>query len=821
MLVVVRLVAVGLSALIAGMSGGCALRESDGAPLTADMPLHLEDHLDAATVEGSLSPEGPPKTLEWRFDAEQPDWKAARPANTTMGAPVLTWTGKALRVTLGERTRQPSGHLGGGIYVDLPGRARSDWGRVLVRARSDGPVGFLDVGFSLNRRRGPQITCACPFDDVGDGAPLVRDGTIQTYAFDTSAPRRGSRGAWQVLGLSFSASREAGPGSIDLLSVSLRPLDELFRDPPYGRRTIVDADRRRRVLYVHTPARIAYHVRVPQGGRLDLRTGVVSGRDPVTFSVDAQRGRTAAETLLEVRHDDRGRSALHSVDLDRFAGQAITLTLAARSDEPGAVGFWAAPTVSGSRQSAERPNILFYVIDGGGADQMSVYGYNRRTTPVLERLAREGALFEHAYSNAPWTQPSTRSFMTSLQSSVVAPDVAGMFQPLPEGARTMAERFHDAGYATGAFVSNPYAGSLSQLERGLDELADTDVEVDSASSVDLHAAFLAWLDAVPGRPYWTHIQTTEVHPPRTPVPPFAGLFAPPAVVGQLKAWDDALRRWRRAHVRATGVEQQRRQWAEAGVDRVRYYDAMRAVYDETLAHQDAQLGRLIERLKDRGEWENTLLVVAADHSVWALAGEDFILGVHDSLPAWNDPEAPPILRSSVSRVPLLLVWPERIPGGQRLRQPVSMIDVLPTLLDLAGLPPPDVMQGQSLAPLLLNRPGWTPRPVILDGFDRNRDGALQGQIEIVDGHWGASLRIGPTSPSSVRPAALLLFDVWEDPLALKPLNDQRPELVKKYTALLEKQWQSHQLLATRFKPGGAVELTPQQLERLRTLGYIR
>ncbi|MGH7555880.1 MAG: sulfatase-like hydrolase/transferase [Longimicrobiales bacterium] len=93
-----------------------------------------------------------------------------------------------------------------------------------------------------------------------------------------------------------------------------------------------------------------------------------------------------------------------------------------------------------------RPNVIFYVIDGGGADQMSVYGYNRRTTPNLEALAREGAVFERAHSTASWSQPSTTSFMTSLHSSVLGN--YERFAPLPAEARPMAERFREGGYQT-------------------------------------------------------------------------------------------------------------------------------------------------------------------------------------------------------------------------------------------------------------------------------------------------------------------------------------------------------------------------------------
>ena len=96
-------------------------------------------------------------------------------------------------------------------------------------------------------------------------------------------------------------------------------------------------------------------------------------------------------------------------------------------------------------------------------------------------------------------------------------------------------------------------------------------------------------------------------------------------------------------------------------------------------------------------------------------------------------------------------------------------------------------------------------------------------FEVVDGRWGASLWIGPppADPKNRRPWPLLLYDVWADPWALHPISEQRPDLVAKYTKILEDTWKDHQALAKRFTSGGQTVLTPEQLQRLRALGYIR
>ena len=264
--------------------------------------------------------------------------------------------------------------------------------------------------------------------------------------------------------------------------------------------------------------------------------------------------------------------------------------------------------------------------------------------------------------------------------------------------------------------------------------------------------------------------------------------------------------------------------------------AERDLHDETMAHQDYQLGQLVARLKATGAWERTVLIVAADHGVHAGAN-DYAVRMRglqqvdsDARTAADGGHDAAMFASGVSRIPLVVVWPGRIAPGQRFSDPVSMIDMLPTILDLVDLPMPDMMQGQSLAPLLLGEPGWEPRPVILDEFNAGaRTGALRGRIEVVDGRWGASLQINPPEADdwgnvrwgASRPVPLLLFDLWNDPLCLNSLHEEYPDLVEKYTTFLEAQFEAHLALGRQLTASEASSLTPEQLETLRSLGYIR
>ncbi len=809
-----------LALILCALSIGCG----SSPVLTAEMPLHLEEHLDAATITGSAIPSNPTPTVEWQFDQPQPEWKPLPLLHPPFAVALLTKTPAGLLVTTTRRGLDPAGRPIAGIYIDVPGWIRSEWADVLVRARADSTTPLNTLRLLFNRRDArPGVTdtgFVVPFQFAGQGSPIVRDGAIHTYRLRVAVGAPAFKGPWQQLVLGFTSENEQ-PGSIEILSVSVVPTGATYAAAGLGVHSVTIDQVARRTLVLHTPARLNYRVNVPPGGRLDAAFGIVGHHIPVNFRVTVRSG-ARDDTLLAEHHSDADMWAQRSIDLSKYSGKNVTLTIEANSAQEGSVALLGAPTVSGSMRRSKKPNVILYIIDGGGADYMSVYGYNRRTTPNLEKLAAEGALFENAYSTSSWTKPSTATFMTSLQTSVLGNNNSNdSSDPLSLDATTMAEHFHRSGYGTAALTANPNALWVSGLERHVDLAPIFRIQNDATSSVKLHNAFWNWREASPGQPYWVHFQTTDVHSisrdhlrvfAGVPAPPFAGLFVSPEEARQLRAWS--------ALVQAGGTRITSTAFSSGQVNRVAFHALLQGLWDEQMAHNDYQIGKLVERLKLSGEWENTILVVSADHSIGGSFTDTHAAMLDTMPPSWNST----LVGATVSHVPLLIIWPGHIRGGQRFRDPVSLIDLLPTVLELAELPQPDVSQGQSLAPLLLGKAGWKPRPVILDEVNRDPlTGIVDGEIAVVDGRWGASLEIGepPADTTRRRPWSLLLYDLWSDPFALHPVNENHSDVVKKYTAFLEQQWKDHQLLAIRFTPGAPVALTPEQLERLRALGYIR
>jgi len=622
--------------------------------------------------------------------------------------------------------------------------------------------------------------------------------------------------------------------------VSLVPASAVYDESGFGVRSISSSAHtefgpQRRAIYTHTPTRLSWALHLPSAARLDLALGSFGATTRMSVTIDDGGGE---ETLLEesVPPDEAWRQ--RSLDLAGFSGREVTLSLVARPEEESAPGiaFWASPTISSAGSSSSRPNVVFYVIDGASAGYMSVYGYERPTTPNLERLAEEGVVFENAYSNATWTMPSTASFMTSLHHSVLG-GLKDDTNPIPPNVTTMAEHFHGAGFHTGVFTFNPNAGSRSGLDRGVDVFRDFGKRgnpfdpIEAISSKILHEQFWDWREAYPG-PYWVHFQTTDVHPPHHPPAPYAGRLVPAeeseALAAQIKGF-----RFPFNHTSASVHEHWQGQLEQHEVDPKSFYRTMQDSHDEAMMHQDQRLGEFVEELKKRGEWENTLLVIGSDHGHPAASYPRFGRGQLDPQPpAW----AGALCGEFESRIPLIVLWPGRIEGGCRIEAPVSMIDVLPTVLELAGLPPARIAQGESLAPVLLGQGEWTPPPVVLDEFRVQEDGSLIGNLEVLDGRWGRSLEIRSSDPGSrgrhPAPAGgrwealdfpevprFHLYDLEADPLALQNVADAHPELAAEAERELWRIWEAHRELAASFEAGEEPELSEEQEEALRALGY--
>jgi arylsulfatase A-like enzyme len=251
---------------------------------------------------------------------------------------------------------------------------------------------------------------------------------------------------------------------------------------------------------------------------------------------------------------------------------------------------------------------------------------------------------------------------------------------------------------------------------------------------------------------------------------------------------------------------------QAGIDPEAYLRYSKDWYDGSIRGMDDELGRLVERLQERGLREQSLLAFYADH------GEEF----HEHGRMWHGQG----VYGEMIRVPLILWGPGRLAPGARVEEPVSLIDVMPTLLELSGLKGSPEMQGRSLRPLLTggsgavaSRGGWEARPVISEKQpqgDSEHPSATEAYA-IIDKEWKLIHNVArpPGGPE------FELFAFYSDPHDQKNVAAEHPEIVER----LAKELASWREMArgARLPPDSESTkgMSAEQLETLRSLGYVR
>jgi choline-sulfatase len=594
------------------------------------------------------------------------------------------------------------------------------------------------------------------------------------------------------------------PVAIDY--IELIPRRAAFTEP-VGRQLLGKQDEFRNVLYVHTPASLAYEVRVPQGGELHFGMGIAGRGRPVTFRVKAG---PAAQVLYEATVSDAESWQDAAIDLAPYAGQRLKLVLEASSPQPGAVGFWANPLLT-SRLLPRRPNVLLYLICSLRPDHTSLYGYARDTTPFLKSLAGSAAVFEDAHAQAPWTKASVPSLLTSLHAYTLAID--SETATIPPGARTLAERLRAAGWVTASVVTNPFAGRASGLERGCDYMMEypvvhrvrTEAADRGTDSAALNRVLFSWLERHRDEPFFLYAHSTDPHAPYRPPAGFDDKWANPAESREFDRNYAALHDLRQYgggavftpdSVKARGLDPRR--FLQQAIDR----------YDGEIAFNDASLAALVDKLKQLGILDQTLLVVVSDH------GEEFW---DHGFTAHGHSLYQELLHA------LFLMWnPKLLPRPARIAEPVALLDLVPTLLELLGLPVEGVVQGQSLVPLLKGQAFKRNGSVAASKLARpNPRGFVPenatDSFALIDSRWKLIYR------SQAQRAGLSQIELYarpEDPAEKHNVASRFPEEAARLTAEVRQWIAAQDQVRPLIGRGRAAPLDAKAIERLRSLGYI-
>lgn len=320
-------------------------------------------------------------------------------------------------------------------------------------------------------------------------------------------------------------------------------------------------------------------------------------------------------------------------------------------------------------------NVIIMGVDTLRPDHLSCYGYQRKTSPNIDRLAAGGALMLHNVSQAPWTLPSFASLLTSLYPHQHGAS-SGLSQ-IRTGFPTLGSILLENGYTTAALVNSRVLNPELKLDRGF-EFYDPPGPVPRLADEDTRQA-LAWIDKQT-KPFFLFLHYFDPHEPYAPPAPCDTLYDP-GYSGNLARKAFVLADEFPDHMIA-GSETMRRATPED-------WAHVNALYDGEITFTDAAVGELIKGLGERGLLKRTLLVLVGDH------GEEFY--EHKSFGHGHS------LHSEVINVPLIFSLPGVIAGNARISDQTRSIDVLPTVLDVLGIKAQGNFEGTSLVPLLTGK----------------------------------------------------------------------------------------------------------------------
>ncbi len=439
-------------------------------------------------------------------------------------------------------------------------------------------------------------------------------------------------------------------------------------------------------------------------------------------------------------------------------------------------------SLTGCSPEGSSPNVLLVIADTLRADRLGSYGANRNTSPMLDRFAADAVRFERAYSTAPWTQPAVATMLTGLY-----PSGHGMVRirtRLAKSLPTLAEVLRDRGYATGAVVSHVFLGRKFGFARGFERFDQSEAQghdhISSAGVTDRAIGMLREF-AAEGRPfflmahYFDPHYTYQRHPEYGFAPPRAGRLAG----GEPIVWLRRLENW-------TGGE----------------VSLLRDLYDEEIRFTDAAIGRLLDALRAEDVYDETLIVFVADH------GEEFMER------GWLGHTR--TLYEELVRVPLIVRKPGGRGAGRVVETPVSIVSLMPTVLDLIGAGSSWIaMQGESLAPLLDGADGssapevfcevdfvpWN--PVYAETKTARKKAVIRDDLKLIRDELSGKLE---------------LYDLESDPGEQRDLAAEHPSMVADLQRLLE--WRAALARAVTPSPAPETQLSRQEVEQLEGLGYI-
>ena len=500
-------------------------------------------------------------------------------------------------------------------------------------------------------------------------------------------------------------------------------------------------------LHIAGGDQMAYSFEVPKDGEL---RGALLAKGGAKLALSLERDGKPLEVLHSsaANESDSAPSAaprLLRIPLGKYAGEIVRLSLRAEGPAGSSVELHqpqvvvVEPKATAGAQTKQIKNIIIVLVDTLRADKLDVYKAGSRVkTPGLSTFLETSAVMLNARTPENWTKPSVASLLSSLlpwQHNAFTGDAV-----VPSSVELLPELLRDRGYYTGAFIANGYVSDKFGFKQGWTTYRNYIREGRRTIAQEVAADVVEWLDGRPkDKPFFLYMHTIDPHVPYKPPKSFLDLYDPAPYAGPVdfSKTNELLEK-----VKIGSLKLNDR-------DKVR----LEALYDGEISYHDVHFAATLRALQERGLAEETAIVVTADH------GEEF--WDHGSVGHGHS------VYDELLHIPMIMRIPGLTEGKQRMPDNVSLVDVMPTLLDAVGLEKPDHLVGESFYRELQGQGGSAPRATV-SGFMQS---------------W-RTLGIGPLKLIQRAPENMWLYDVRQDPGEKRDVAKERPLALRYARGLL-------------------------------------
>lgn len=559
-------------------------------------------------------------------------------------------------------------------------------------------------------------------------------------------------------------------------------------------------------LFAPPRSRYRFDVRVPTGAVLEFNYGLrrdeeaanpanVGESQTVRFTVLLSAG-GKTEKIFEkaaTLNADQGLVFLsRKIDLAGRGGQKVALYFVTEG-HPDSLACWFNPRLSVPR-SDTRPVILIS-LDTLRADHLGCYGYSRRTSPHIDALAEDSAVFLNTFAPSPWTLPSHVSLMTGL--NCINHQVVQNNRQLDPSIPTLAESLHEKDFVTAAFTGGGYVSGLYGFSRGFDSYNVRGTVLDKRSAEEIGRDATDWIRAGRDKDFFLFLHTYQIHNPYFTPEPYNEAFLGPGDTLKDINMGHYNHEWR--------YKPEPEAWRK---NVIALYDA------EVLYTDDALIKPVIETLKEFGLYERAMVIITADH------GEEFF-----EHRAWLHTHS---VYNETLKVPLIVKFPGNASRGLKIDRWARLIDVMPTIQDALGIKASgQSLDGQSLLGFLSAGGGKAKpdeeRPFLSELETNASDNSLPGKVALSLGRtkviWNSDFTTDELASLAYPPPLLERYEVYDldqDPREEQNLSRSRPDLTRKLITFLNKTYRQ------RTKATGKQTTMSEDIkEQLKALGYIR